>query len=184
MANQTRRQRIYSTYGSVAYQDRYDGSTVRAPRRQEAQRPLPQQQPRVQPRERVRERPRVEVREAGAVAPFAIIGFFVVALCTALLVVSYARLAVINDQAVQLKNQLTELKTTETTLLAQYELAYDLSAIEEQLTSNGSMVKLQASQITYLDISAPDSVIVYDNSGQGISGLVNELESFFAQLMS
>ena len=124
------------------------------------------------------------VWRSGRPAPFAIIGFFVVALCTVLLVVSYARLAVINDQAVQLKSQLTDLKTTETTLLAQYELAYDLSAIEEQLTSNGSMVKLQPSQITYLDISAPDSVIVYDNSGQGISGLVHELESFFAQLMS
>ena len=107
-----------------------------------------------------------------------------VALCTALLVISYARLAVLNDQAVQLRSELEDLQTTQTTLLAQYELAYDLSAIESQLTSNGSMVKLQPSQITYLDISAPDSVIVYDNSGQGISGLVNELESFFAQLMS
>ncbi len=185
MANPASRQRTYQTYGSVAYQDRYDGSAVRAPRRQqEVQRPLPQQRPRVQPRERVRERPRVEVRPAGAVAPFAVIGFFVVALCAALLVVSCAQLAVINDQTVRLKTQLTELKTAETVLLAQYELAYDLPAIEAQLTAGGSMVKLQPSQITYLDISAPDSVVVYSDSGHGLGGIVSELETFFSQLLS
>ena len=185
MATPARRQKIYQTYGSAAYQDRYDGSAVRAPsRREETQRPLPQQRPRVQPRERVRERPRVEVRPAGTVAPFAVVGFFTVALCAALLVISYAQLAVINDQAVHLKSELAELQTAETVLLAQYELAYDLTAIEQQLTSNGSMVKLQPGQITYLDISAPDSVIVYDQTGQGISGLVREFEDFLTRLMS
>lgn len=173
------RQRTYQTYGSVAYQDIYDGSAVRAPRRQEVpqRQPRPEERPRVQPRERVRERPRVEVRQQGAVSPFAIIGFMVVALCTALLVISYAQLAIINDQTVQLKNELEELKTAETVLLAQYELAYDLSAIEQQFTSDGSMIKLQPDQITYLDISAPDSIVIYDDSGTG--SILDRITSLF-----
>lgn len=173
------RQRTYQTYGSVAYQNMYDGSAVRAPQRQESPiQPRPQERPRVQPRERVRERPRVEVRQAGAVAPFAVIGFMVVALCAALLVISYAQLAIINDRTVQYKNELAELKTAETVLLAQYELAYDLAAIEQQLTSDGSMVKLQPNQITYLDISAPDNIVIFDNTTYGIDGIIDGVTSF------
>ncbi len=180
MADPIRRKKNYRTYGSVAYQEDFDGSAVRAPRRQEVRRPLPQHRPRVQPREKTRVRPRVEVRQAEAIAPFAVIGFFAVALFTTLLITSYAQLAVINDQTVQLRDQLAQLQVDETSLMTQYELAYDLAAIEEQLTADGSMVKLQPSQITYLDISTPDNVIVYHDDGQGIDGILEKLKSFFS----
>ena len=102
MAEQTRR-RTYRTYGSLAYQENFDGNTVRAPRPQELERPRPQERPRVQPRKRVQERPHIEVRQQGAVAPFAILGFLAVALCSVFLIISCAQLAIINDQTVQLK---------------------------------------------------------------------------------
>ena len=176
MAEVTRRTRTYQTYGNVAYQPEYDGSAVRAPRRQELERPAPAQpRPRVQPRRQPVQRPRVEVRQAGAVAPFAVIGFLTVALCAVLLVVSYAQLAVVNDQSVKLRAELNELVAKETELLAQYELAYDLSAIESQLTSNGSMVRLSPSQITYLDISSPDNIVVYSSEASGFSGVWNKV---------
>lgn len=177
MAEERRRRQSYQTYGSLAYQERYDGNTVRVPRRREEERPAPQQRPRVQPRKRVHERPQVQVRQPGAVAPAAVAGFLAVALMAVLLVVSYAQLAVMNDQTVQLKNELDDLKTTEAILLAEYELAYDLSAIEAQLTADGSMIKLRADQITYLDISEPDSIIVYSDEGQGLSGIVERISS-------
>ena len=92
MAEQTRR-RTYHTYGSLAYQERFDGNTVRAPRPQELEHPRPQERPRVQPRKRVQERPHIQVRQQGAVAPFAILGFLAVAFCAVFLIVScYRRL--------------------------------------------------------------------------------------------
>ena len=56
--------------------------------------------------------------------------------------------------------------------MAQYELAYDLSAIEEAVTSDGSMVKPQASQIYTLDLSEEDSVVRYDqeSAAAGVAG--------------
>ena len=180
MAEVTRRTRTYQTYGNVAYQPEYDGNAVRAPRRQELERPAPPQpRPRVQPRRQPVQRPRAEVRQAGAIAPFAVIGFLTVALCAVLLVISYAQLAVINDQSVKLRAELNELAAKETELLAEYELAYDLTAIETQLTSNGSMVKLAPSQITYLDISSPDNMIVYSAESSGLEGVWNKVLASF-----
>lgn len=181
MAEERRRRQSYQTYGSLAYQERYDGNTVRVPRRREEERRVPQQRPRVQPRKRVHERPQVEVRQPGAVAPAAVVGFLAVALMAVLLVVSYAQLAVIHDQTVQLQNELDDLKTTETILLAQYELAYDLAAIEAQLTADGSMIKLQSDQITYLDISEPDNIIVYRDEGQGFKGIVDRISGILTR---
>ena len=64
----------YRTYGSVAYAPAYDGTAVRAPRREEVLRP----KPRVRPRERVLTRTQVQVREAGQASVFAVIGFLAV----------------------------------------------------------------------------------------------------------
>lgn len=70
----------YRTYGSVAYAPAYDGTAVRAPRREEVLRP----KPRVRPRERVLTRTQVQVREAGQASVFAVIGFLAVGVFAAL----------------------------------------------------------------------------------------------------
>jgi len=185
MADPARRTRTYQTYGNVAYQPQFDGNAVRAPRRQEVERPAPpQHRPQVQPRRQPQQRPRVEVREAGAVAPFAVIGFFAVALCAVLLVVSYAQLAVLNDQTVQKRADVAELMAEQTELMAEYELAYDLAAIENQLISSGTMVRVAPSQITYLDISSPDNMIVYSGEDQGLEGIWNRVTALFDRLAS
>ena len=81
----------YDTYGSVAYAPAYDGSAVRAPRRQEeVLQPAPRPRQREQVRRRTLERAQVQVREAGQVAPFAVVGFLAVAVFAALLILSYA----------------------------------------------------------------------------------------------
>ena len=80
----------YRTYGSVAYAPAYDGSAVRAPRREEELRRAPAPYPRRRQQVRKRERAKVEVRPAGAVAPFAVIGFLAVALFAAMLEIGRA----------------------------------------------------------------------------------------------
>lgn len=174
-----KRQRSYRTYGSVAYKKQLDGSDAQGSRYQHAA-PRRQSRPQVQPRERVKVRPHAEVRQQDAIAPFAVIGFAVVALCAALLVGSYAQLAVLNDRTVQLRSQLEELKTAEAILQAEYELAYDLSSIERRLTADGSMVKLQPGQIIYLDISEPDSIIVYESTNPTFDSVIQRVRSFFS----
>lgn len=181
MANE-RRTRRYDTYGSLAYQPEYQRGTAAPTRR--AHEPVHQPRPRVQPRTRTAARPQVEVRPQGAVAPFAVIGFAVVALCALLIVMTSARLAVTNDQIVDLNSALSDLRSEEKVLQAKYELAFDLNAIEDQMLSNGSMVKAASGQTVYLDLSEGDSVIYYEAAEQGLSGLIRQAEQFLYGLLS
>ena len=116
----------YRTYGSVAYAPAYDGTAVRAPRREEVLRP----KPRVRPRERVLTRTQVQVREAGQASVFAVIGFLAVGGFAALLLLSYTQYAVLTDQVVTLRSELTTLQTENATLSAEYEKVFDMERIQ------------------------------------------------------
>lgn len=159
-AEARRRTTRYETYGSVAYDPVWEGGAVAAPGREEVLRP----RPKVRPKERTLARPRVQVREAGKVSPFAVVGFLSVGVLAVLLLMSCVRLTVISDETVQLRSQLAQLEKEEAKLLTQYELAYDLRQIEEQLTADGTMVKPSSNQMVVLDLSEPDNVVVYDQT--------------------
>ena len=160
----------YSTYGSVAYAPAYDGNAVRAPRREEELR----RAPRPKQREQVRrhERARVEVRKAGKVSLFAVVGFMAVAVFAVMLVASYAQLSVANDEMVSLRRQLTSLEAENTVLSAQYEKVFDLATI--QAAVGDTMVRPTSDQVVYIDLSAPDTVTVFQ--GEGASGLKSILQ--------
>lgn len=153
----------YSTYGSVAYAPVYEGNTVRAPRREEELRRPPA--PRPKQREQVHRhvRARVEVRPVGAVAPFAVIGFLAVAIFAAMLVTSYAQLTVANDEMVSLRRELSSLQSENAKLSAQYEKVFDLATI--QAVVGDTMVRPTNEQVVYIDLSAPDTVTVYQSGG-------------------
>lgn len=178
MAQQSRRRSGYETYGNVAYDPAWTGRTSAAPRREEDLRP----RPRVRPKERTLARPRARVRQAGLVSPFAVIGFLAVGIFAMLLLSCATQLAVVTDEVVQLRSELNTLKEEEAKLLVQYELAYDLQAIEAQLTANGSMVKPAPSQIVVLDMSEPDNVIVYGKDSSG--SIFAQIKSFFGGILS
>ena len=125
-AEAKRRTTRYEVYGNVAYDPVWEGGSVAAPRREEILHPRPN----VRPKERTLARPRVQVREAGMVSPFAVLGFACIGVLAVLLLMSCVRLTVINDETVQLRSQLSRLQEEEAELLTQYELAYDLRAIE------------------------------------------------------
>lgn len=176
------RTRRYSTYGSAAYQPEYDGNAVRSPARREAEQP--RRRPRVQPRERVVQRPSVEVRQQSPVSLFAIVGFAAVALCVFMLLSAGIQLAMVADETFDLQTELTELKAEEKKLQAQYELAYDLAVIEEQMTASGAMVRASSANTVYLDLAEADSVIYYEQAAGGIPGMVDRLEKLFSDLLS
>ena len=172
MATAVRRRNIrYSKYDTVPY-EAYDGSAARQLEREEVLQPRPV----VRPRERAVVRPRVRVREAGAVSPFAVVGFLAVGVFAVLLLFSYARLMTISQQVVALNSEMTTLQSEEAKLRAQYELAYDLDAIQESLTTSGTMVEPQNGQTVYVDLSEPNTVKVFQQE-EGTSGLEGMFQS-------
>lgn len=190
MATQRRSDtRRYRTNGSVAYKPEFEQEPVQKPSRREqirgntVRRPEPARRPQPRPRRRPAARPNIEVRPQSAVAPFTVVGLFVVLACTLLLVVNSARLAVANNDIVELRGQLADLQDESRTLQAKYELVFDLEAIEKQFVSDGTMIRPGAGQTVYLDLSGGDSVVYYDGAGEGLSGLIQRAEQFFAGLL-
>ena len=175
MASRRRMTASYNTYGSVAYAPAYDGSAVRAPRREEElQQPIPQPRQRERVRRHALERAQVQVREAGAVAPFAVVGFAAVAIFAVMLLLSFVQYTVINKEVVSLRSQMTTLNAEHATLAAQYEKVFDMASIQERVGEN--MVRPTADQVIYIDLSEPDTVTVFSENGENsaLQEAVNE----------
>ncbi len=172
MAADHRRKTRYDPYGGMAYSPVYDGNAVRAPRREEE----PYRAPAPAPKKQVRrhERARVEVRQAGQIAPFAVVGFLAVAVFAALLITSYVQLTVANEEMVSLRRELSQLKEENTTLSAQYERVFDLATI--QAAVGDTMVRPTGDQVVYIDLSEPDTVTVYQEASAVGSGLRSILD--------
>ncbi len=174
---ETARRASYDPYRNLNYQ--YDGSAVRIAEEEEALRPRPQ----VRPRNRELARPKVAVRPAGKVSLFAVVGFAVVAALAVLILMSYIQLNAISNQVVSLNTEMTQLQSEEATLRARYELAYDLSAIEKAVTSDGSMSRPQMGQMVYVDLTEPDSVVLYHEDQSG-GGFLESLEEVVGSVLS
>lgn len=160
----------YNTYGSVAYAPAYDGSAVRVPRREEELRRRPQPKQRERVRQQELTRTQVKVREAGQVAPFAVVGFLAVAVFAVLLLTSYVQYTVLNNEMVSLRSEMSTLQKENATLSAQYEKVFDMDTIEAAV--GGTMIRPTNEQVVYLDLSEPDTVVVYgeEAGGNGILG--------------
>ena len=179
MAERRRRSpyQTYRTYGNVAYAPAYDGNTVRVPKRQEEQRPAPR------PGRRKLTRPQVRVRQAGAVAPFAVAGFLAVGVLAVLLLLSYVQLTLSFSSLSSLRGQLAELEEENAALTAQYEQVFDMEHLQAAVGS--TMIRPTGDQITYIDLSEPDSVVVYgrqteeEGKQEGIAGLFSTLIEYF-----
>lgn len=182
MATRRRVPTVYHTYGSVAYAPAYDGSAVRAPRREEEL----QQAPRPKQREHIRReeltRTRVQIREAGQVAPFAVVGFLAVAAFAALLLLSYVQYTVLSSEMVSLRSQMTALQTENATLSAEYEKVFDMATI--QAAVGDTMVRPSGDQVVYIDLSEPDNVTVYGEEAEtGIVGALKGLGTMLGEMI-
>ena len=172
------RQRMatYRTNGSVAYAPVYEGNVIRNPRRQGEQYSVPKRAPKRRPVER----PQVEVRQAGHVAPFAVVGFLAVGVFAVLLLLSYLQLHLVSESVVSLRGQVSELQAKNDSLSAQYEQVFDMEYLETAV--GGTMIRPTADQITYIDMSRPDSVILHSgsNAGEGADSMLQGVGEFFS----
>lgn len=109
--------------------------------------------------------------------PGAILALAVVTLVIVVTLASYAQLVMVNDQVVELRDSLSQLQSEETQLAAQYELAYDLQAIEQQLLASGEMMQIQPWQSYTLELAEPDSVEYYQGTN-----VLQQVTSFFQGL--
>lgn len=156
MATQAKKRMSYATYGNVAVAPDY------APQRRERTEPL------VRPRERVAAREHARVRPAGYVAPAAVLGFALVAVMAVALIFSYAKLTQTSNEIVRLRRESETLSQENAKLTAEYELAFDLKSVEEQVAASGTMVQPQAGQIITLNVVEPDSARIYTNEAENI----------------
>ena len=185
MASRRRSTTGYHTYGSVAYAPAYEGPAVRAPRREEElQRPLPKQRERI--RRQALTRTQVEVREAGQVAPFAVVGFVAVAVFAAMLLLSYVQYTVLSGEMMALRSEMSTLQKENATLSAQYEKVFDMDTIQNAVGE--TMVRPTNDQVVYIDLSEPDSVVVYGAQAgdgrlmsalKGIGSALGDLVEYF-----
>lgn len=181
MASRRRNATAYNTYGSVAYAPAYDGAAVAVPRReQELQRPQPRHRERV--RRHALTRTQVQVREAGQVAPFAVVGFVAVAIFAALLLLSYVQYTVLSGEMVSLRSEMATLEKESATLSAQYEKVFDLTTIQESL--GDTMTPPTSDQVVYIDLSEPDTVVVYgEETDGGVIGALKEIGAAIGEVI-
>ena len=177
MASRRREATQYNTYGSVAYAPAYEGGAIRLPRREEEQHRRPQ------PKQREHVRRRELTRTPVQVAPFAVIGFLAVAAFAALLLFSHVQYTVLNGEVASLRSQMTKLQSDNATLSAQYEKVFDLDTIQN--TVGDAMVRPTGDQVVYIDLSEPDSVVLYgQEEGQGgLSGAIQSVKTIVGDMI-
>lgn len=181
MAEAVRKRSSYDPYRNISYA--YDGAAARVLEPEVAQ-PRPRTRTHTRPRQEELTRPQVATREAGKVSLFAVGGFAAVAALAVCILLSYVQISSISHEMVQLNNDLVTLRSEEATLRARYELAYDLGAIENAVTADGSMSRPQAGQIIYVDMTEPDSVVLYSSASESPAGFLDTLEEAIANALA
>ena len=84
-----------------------------------------------------------------------------------MLLLSYVQLTTLAADTVALKSELTVLQAENVSLTAQHEQMFDLATVKEVAEAAG-MSKPSSSQIYYIDLSEPDSVVVYQQKSPNV----------------
>ena len=129
--------------------------------RETAVRAKPQSRPVAPPKRREREH----------VSALAVIGVAAASVMMVALLMSYAELTAVSHEVVVMQSALSSLEEEYVSLLSRYERTFDLTAIKEAAEAAG-MAKPSASQICYVDLSAPDSVVIHARSNETALGHV------------
>ncbi len=117
------------------------------------------------------------VKTKQGIAPMALIGFACAAVVLVFSLMARIQLTAMTDQAVQLEQQLADLKLSQARLLIDYESAFNLSEIEEYAKTNFGMQRPRDEQIYYLNSSVPDKAVVIDaaDDGKGLGDRIFEM---------
>lgn len=158
--------------GNLAFDYDYLEREQRRIERQEreyAERRMRAAKPKAAPRKRVVDR--IKHRERIQVSNLVVLGFGLLAVLVVAILMSYAQLAIVSHGIVSEQKQLATLEEEHIKLLARYESTFDLTSIKEAAEAAG-MAKPSGSQIFYVDLSAPDNVVLYEKKGVDLFGQV------------
>lgn len=163
MAQQKRKQNIpYGgrVVGNLAYdfdyEQREEQRRAHAPKKS-APPPRPKQPPKPQQKAKPVVRPRQRERLSASL----VVGLAALCGMVMMLLAGYASLATTSAEVVSLQNELSELRDENVSLLTDYEKTFDINTVKEAARAAG-MTEPTASQISRIDLSEPDSVVVYE----------------------
>lgn len=148
--------------GNLAYDYDYEQREElrRAPKKA-APPPRPKAQPKPQQKQQPKPKPVVRVRERERLSPSLVVGLAALCGMVMLLLAGYASLASTSAEVVALQSELSELRDENVSLLTDYEKTFDINTVKEAARAAG-MTEPSASQISRIDLSEPDSVVVYE----------------------
>ena len=140
----------------------------------------------------------VRTQEAGAVPgskrrvkPKFHLSFMTAVFCLAatavagLLLMSYLNLTVINDEIAKLQDEIVSLRNENVLLQTEYESRYDLNEVEEYAVKNLGMIKLERSQVEYVEIASPDTIRAVNPSENNASArLTDGFGKFFSAIFN
>ncbi len=99
---------------------------------------------------------------------------------------SYMRLATINLENSKLRTQISQLQGDENALNAKKEQIYNLAFVEDYAKNQLGMVKLDKSQVHYLEMDSGDKMVVARASMEdsaAASGLLEKLSQAFSTVL-
>lgn len=156
----------------------------------EAVQPAPIPMPRAipAPRSRTAEGERTAARTKTAakrgISAFSVFGYMAVSALMVLIVFSYVSLNELSIRSDALRRELTTLKEEAAVLQVQYERTSDLRLLETNAEALG-MSKVTAEQVTYIDLSRPDYVVMAGEEGEssdflaGVRSVVAMIAEYF-----
>ena len=135
----------------------------------------------------------LENRRAGRARPAAVpYGKYAVILACVFavalgIVASYMRLAAVNLENARLRQQITELKSDENALNAKKEQLYNLAYVEDYARNVLGMVKLDKSQVHYVEMDSGDRMVLAEASvsggGEQGASLLDRLAKTFSTVL-
>ncbi len=162
MASASAKKVNYRTYGSLAYdvnvraeEHALTGSAAEFERRVHAE-PMVRPAPKAVPQTRTHAVTRPAVR----VSALAVVGSVVIGFMLVMILMSYVQLTAISSSVVSMKSELAALEQENISLTSTYERVFDKSSVKEAAEAAG-MTKPSPSQIYYIDLSSPDTVVLH-----------------------
>ena len=135
----------------------------------------------------------LENRRAGRARPAAVpYGKYAVILACVFavalgIVASYMRLAAVNLENARLRQQITELKSDENALNAKKEQLYNLAYVEVYARNVLGMVKMDKSQVHYVEMDSGDRMVLAEASvsggGEQGASLLDRLAKTFSTVL-
>jgi len=123
---------------------------------------------------RAHESTKAKVRPAERVSAVMVAGFAAVAVMMVMMVASYVQLNTVSNSIVSLRAQAAALENEQVRLMTEYEQAFDLSGVKEAALAAG-MSTPSDSQIYYIDLSDPDSAVVFAQEETGVSAVLADV---------